>query len=182
MSIASFTTGAPPSERLEQSRRYCEQLTRAAAKNFYYGLKLLPEPKRSAMFAVYAYMRQVDDIADQEDGRSREQRLADLEQWRRLTQAALAGEQPAPADGARDVIWPAFIDVARRYALPATIFDAVIAGQCQDLTPITFETFEQLHDYCYRVAGVVGLASIHIRGFEGGKETEELAVAGGAAF
>ena len=49
-----------------QSRHYCEQLTRTQAKNFYYGLKLLPEPKRSAMFALYAYMRLVDDIADDE--------------------------------------------------------------------------------------------------------------------
>jgi phytoene synthase len=184
MSIASFTTSVDPAERLERSRRYCEQITRAAAKNFYYGLKLLPEPKRSAMFAVYAYMRLVDDIADEEDGRSHEQRVADLEQWRRQTQAALAGQQPAAgaASGERDAVWPAFIDVARRYALPAPIFDAVIAGQCQDLAPITFGTFEQLHDYCYQVAGVVGLASIYIWGFEGGRETEELAIARGVAF
>ena len=49
--------------RLANSRAFCEQLTRRAARNFYYGLKLLPEPKRSAMFALYAYMRLVDDIA-----------------------------------------------------------------------------------------------------------------------
>ena len=55
---------------LARSQNYCEQLTRAQARNFYYGLKLLPEPKRSAMFALYAYMRLVDDIADDEDGRS----------------------------------------------------------------------------------------------------------------
>ena len=65
------------SPRLIQSRAYCARLTREAAKNFYYGLKLLPEPKRSAMFALYAYMRMVDDIADNEDnGRTVGQRIA----------------------------------------------------------------------------------------------------------
>jgi phytoene synthase len=177
MSLASFTPSLAAEERLERSRRYCEQITRAAAKNFYYGLKLLPEPKRSAMFAVYAYMRLVDDIADEDDGRTHDQRVADLEQWRRQTQAAMAGE---PAG--QEPVWPAFSDVARRYALPASIFDAVIAGQCQDLMPVHFATFEQLHEYCYRVAGVVGLASIYIWGFEGGRETEELAIARGVAF
>ena len=53
--------------------------TRTQARNFYYGLKLLPEPKRSAMFALYAYMRLVDDIADQEDGRTIQQRMGDLD-------------------------------------------------------------------------------------------------------
>ena len=59
-----------PTARLESPRADCEYLTRTQARNFYYGLKLLPEPKRSAMFAIYAYMRLVDDIADEDDGRS----------------------------------------------------------------------------------------------------------------
>src|SRR4051812_2828790 len=74
------------------SRAYCEQLTRTQARNFYYGLKLLPEPKRSAMFAIYAYMRLVDDIADEDDGRSIERRVADLEAWRLQTHAVLSGK------------------------------------------------------------------------------------------
>ena len=70
------------SQQLIESRAYCARLTREAAKNFYYGLKLLPEPKRSAMFALYAYMRLVDDIADDDDGKSIEQRVRDLDDWR----------------------------------------------------------------------------------------------------
>ena len=50
---------------LERSRAYCEQLTRQAARNFYYGLRLQAEPRRSAMFTLYAYMRLVDDISDE---------------------------------------------------------------------------------------------------------------------
>src|SRR5882724_7096884 len=99
----STTLSMTQSLALGHSRAYCEQLTKAKAKNFYYGLKLLPEPKRSAMFALYAYMRLVDDIADEEDGRSTAQRLDDLESWRRQTHASLAGE------GVGDhAIWPAF--------------------------------------------------------------------------
>jgi phytoene synthase len=165
--------------RLASSRRYCAQLTRSAAKNFYYGLKLLPEPKRTAMFALYAYMRLVDDIADEDDGRTYDQRLADLEAWRVQTHRALAGE--APTSDSHE-LWPAFSEVAVRYQLPAKIFDAVVEGQRQDLRPEAFDTFDQLLDYCYRVAGVVGLASIYVWGFEGGEETEKLAVERGVAF
>jgi len=166
--------------RLANSRTYCEQLTRRAARNFYYGLKLLPEPKRSAMFALYAYMRLVDDIADGDDGQSHEDRAADLEQWRQETHAVLAGHLPE-LDESHD-LWPAVEEMAHTYRLPAHLFDDVIAGQQQDLQFTGFETFEPLREYCYRVAGVVGLASIYVWGFEGGAETQALAVDRGIAF
>ena len=72
--------------------------------------------------------------------------------------------------------------MVREYRMPRHIFDDVIAGQRQDLQPEPFDTFAQLHAYCYRVAGVVGLASIYIWGFEGGAETEALAIDRGVAF
>ncbi|MDB5305075.1 MAG: farnesyl-diphosphate farnesyltransferase [Phycisphaerales bacterium] len=162
----------------ERSRAFCEQLTRAKARNFYYGLKLLPEPKRSAMFALYAYMRLVDDIADEEDGRSVAQRLGDLEAWRLQTHSVLDGQLPETPHE----VWPAFANMVWRHKLPARLFDEVIAGQRQDLEPAPFEAFGPLHEYCYRVAGVVGLASIYVWGFEGGAETERLAVDLGVAF
>lgn len=165
-------------DRLARSRAYCEQLTRAKARNFYYGLRLLPEPKRAAMFAIYAYMRLVDDIADEEDGRSPEQRIEDLEAWRVQTHAVLQGCDSANGQQ----LWPAFSDVVHRHKLPHKIFDEVIAGQKQDLNFHGFESFEQLFPYCYRVAGVVGLASIHIWGFDGGEEAEFLAMQRGVAF
>src|ERR1700679_2177364 len=101
----TLTLSSPDISTLARSRSYCEQLTRAQARNFYYGLKLLPEPKRSAMFALYAYMRLVDDIADDdEEGRTVEQRLADLESWRLQTHSVLNGHLP---DTTHD-LWPAF--------------------------------------------------------------------------
>ena len=178
-----------PTAALARSRAYCRQLTKEQAKNFYYGLKLLPEPKRSAMFALYAWMRLVDDLADEEDapghaGRSVRRRLDELERWRGQTHRILDGGSANDADIA-DVgreLWPAFAEMVRQYRMPRHLFDDVIAGQRQDLQPEPFDTFEQLHQYCYRVAGVVGLASIYIWGFEGGAQTEQLAVERGVAF
>jgi 15-cis-phytoene synthase len=167
----------PALDELEKSRRYCQCLTRRAARNFYHGLKLLPPAKRASMFALYAYMRLVDDIADTEDGRCYAQRLDELERWREQTHDVLAGR--IPADNAHP-IWPALAEAAG--AIPPLVFDEVIAGQRQDLQPVAFETWEELHQYCYRVAGVVGLASIHIWGFEGGAQTEAMAVDRGVAL
>jgi len=165
-------------DTLAQSHAFCAQLTKSEARNFYYGLKLLPEPKRSAMFVLYAYMRQVDDIADGEDGRSVRQRTDALDAWSESTHAALAGQQPTD----RRPIWPAFTDMVQRYSVPAHVFHEVIAGQRQDLESPRYQTFEDLRQYCYRVAGVVGIASIHIWGFDGGAQTESLAVDRGVAF
>jgi phytoene synthase len=181
-----MSLAAPPDQerssasQLARSRDYCRELTRTAARNFYYGLKLLPEPKRSAMFALYAYMRIVDDIADDDDhGRSPQERSLNLESWRQQTHAVARGDAGAMA--LHDV-WPAFADLVRHYRIPAHIFDEVIAGQRQDLEPVAFTTFEELGEYCYRVAGVVGLASIRVWGYTGGAGTEQLAVARGVAF
>jgi phytoene synthase len=172
-------TDAATSSLLARSRHYCEQLTRTQAKNFYYGLKLLPEPKRSAMFTLYAYMRLVDDIADDENGRTVRQRVDELLAWGAQTHSILDGGTGID-DG--HPLWPAFTEMVHQYHIPRHIFDDVIAGQRQDLQPEPFETFSQLHEYCYRVAGVVGLASIYIWGFEGGAETQALAVDRGLAF
>jgi phytoene synthase len=172
---------------LEQSRDYCEQLTRAYARNFYYGLRLLPPEKRAAMYALYAWMRLVDDIADHEDGRPLSARIAELEAWRADTHAALDSSLPIspsphlPTPSA-SLLWPAFCEMASTYHVPTRVFDEVIAGQEQDLSPISFDTFEELSAYCVRVAGVVGLASIYVWGFEGGEETEQLAIDRGIAF
>ncbi|HEY7119626.1 MAG TPA: phytoene/squalene synthase family protein [Tepidisphaeraceae bacterium] len=175
---------------LDRSRAYCEEVTKTYARNFYYGLRLLPAEKRASMYALYAWMRLVDDIADHEDGRPLDQRGADLEQWRLATHAALNDDLdaiPAPPAEPETLrhsadLWPGFRDMVARHGVPALVFDEVIAGQLQDLRPIAFHTFEQLEQYCYRVAGVVGLASIYVWGFRGGAATERLAVERGLAF
>src|SRR2546421_4236759 len=114
----SLAAAVATDELLRRSRRYCARLTRRQAKNFYYGLRLLPEPRRSAMFALYAYMRLVDDIADGEDGGTTQQRSGELDSWRERTQAALSGDLPG---GEHAELWPAFADMAERYQIPSRI-------------------------------------------------------------
>ncbi len=81
-----------------------------------------------------------------------------------------------------DPVWPAFAEAVQRYHIPLHAFEDMIEGQRQDLQPVPIETFDQLHAYCYRVASVVGLASIYVWGFSGGQATEALAVQRGIAF
>jgi phytoene synthase len=159
-------------------------VTKREARNFYYGLELLPEPKRSAMYALYAYMRLVDDIADDDsNGRTIDQRRRDLEQWEELTHEAIATAHGQDARGTRGhPLWPAFSEMVRQYRVPAKVFGDMIAGQRQDLEPVAMPDFAALYDYCYRVASVVGVASLYVFGFEGGEETLKLGVERGIAF
>lgn len=165
-------------EELARSREYCRVQTRSEARNFYYGLKLLPEPKRSAMYALYTYMRQLDDIVD-DAGRGADEKVAALERWSRLTHCAVRGECPSVSEGQ---LWPAFCELAVGSRIPPDLFDSAIAGQRRDLESRPLRGFAELEQYCYCVAGVVGLASIHIWGFRGGASTEQLAIDRGIAF
>lgn len=182
MSIAPHPTHSTDSmsqtdsPALIASRDYCRRLTRAQARNFYYGLRLLPEPRRSAMYALYAYMRLTDDIAD--DGRPAQLKIADLTAWEHRTL------EVAAADSIRDdhPLWPAFREMISRFNVPLSVFTDAIEGQRRDLQGRRYNTFADLREYCRLVAGVVGVGSIHIWGFTGGPDTEALALARGEAF
>lgn len=164
---------------VEQSQAYCRHLACSQAGSFGYAMRLLPTAKRAAMYALYAWMRLVDDIADQDDGLTSVQRIENLERWHAKTRAAIGGR--IEVDSAPS-IWPAVTDMVERYGIPPEVFDDAIEGQRQDLTGAAFDTFPQLLAYCRRVAGTVGIASIHIWGYRGGEETIELAHDRGVAF
>jgi phytoene synthase len=127
------------------------------------------------MFALYAWMRLLDDIADDGD-ESPAARLTKHDTWQSGTRRALAGEY---VEGA---LWPAFVDMVNRRRVPHHLFDDAIDGQRQDLEPAPLADFAALEQYCYRVAGTVGVASIYIWGFTGGDETVKLAIDRGTAF
>jgi phytoene synthase len=143
--------------KVEESYAWCEGVARNQAKNFYYSFLLLSKPQRRAMCAVYAFMRYCDDLSDDEGVPDRPAAIA---RWREDLAAALAGN---PADHA---VWPAFIDAVTRYKIPQQYFYDMIDGVSSDLEPRRIQTFEELYDYCYHVASVVGLTIIHIFGFE----------------
>lgn len=139
---------------LEASYRHCERVARRRARNFYYSFLALPRPKRRAMCALYAFMRECDDLSDGERA-SRE----GLARWRAQLDEALAGGSPPHP------LWPAFLDTVQRYRIPPECLYGMIEGVAGDLEPRRFETFDELYRYCYLVASVVGIATIHVFGF-----------------
>jgi phytoene synthase len=137
---------------------HCRAVARRRARNFYYGLRLLPEPERSGMFAVYAWMRCADDIVDAA-GAADDERWRRLDAFRRDTDATIAGEPPDD-----DPMWAAMAFTARRFGLAVRPFHELLAGQRDDLRRTRYETFDDLRAYCYRVASTVGLICIEIWG------------------
>ncbi len=178
MSIAVQQTPfySPTESQLTVAYSVCRGITRAAAKNFYYAFLALPKAKRQALCAVYAFMRRCDDIADDASlsGRERRQKLGE---WLGAFHRAQAGE---PTD---DPVFLALTDAQRRFLIPVGLLDELAYGTASDIpdddpyavdpvpvgTPtsplIQYRTFDDLYQYCYKVASVVGLVCIRIFGY-----------------
>jgi phytoene synthase len=163
----------------------CKDITRRAAKNFYYAFLVLPRPKREALCAVYAFMRRCDDISD-DPKLSPAQRYEQLESWLEALHRAQQGNRTD------DAILLALTDTQRRYAIPAGLLDELAHGTAMDVQEtqasvetgsgvIHYRTFEDLRLYCYRVASVVGLVCIHVFGYRD-PAAEPLAERCGLAF
>ena len=157
---------------IEESYAFCERVARTQAKNFYYSFLLLSRPQRQAMCAIYAFMRYCDDLSDAEGVGDR---AGDIARWQADLNSALAGAAP------ENPVWPAFSDAVARYRIPHEYFREMIRGVSSDLEPRQIQTFQELYDYCYHVASVVGLTIIHIFGFNDPRALE-LAERCGVAF
>jgi phytoene synthase len=155
-----------------ESYAFCESIARRQAKNFYYSFLLLDRERRQAMCAIYAFMRYCDDLSDDEGIADRAGAIA---RWRQDLESALAGSAP------KNPLWPAFTDTVARYKIPHEYFFDMIEGVTSDLQPRRIQTFDELYDYCYHVASVVGLTVIHIFGFKS-REALVLAEKCGIAF
>ncbi len=167
----------------------CRHIARSAAKNFYYGFLVLPAPKRNALSAVYAFMRHADDISD-DLSIPAQQRREKLEEWINGLRRVVAGE---PTD---DAVLFALADSQKLYKIPIELLEKLVHGTAMDVpsqgTPpkpapgegvgqLQYETFDQLYDYCYHVASVVGLICIRIFGYRDPR-AEKLAEQTGVAF
>ena len=140
--------------RTQLAYRQCESLTRAAAGNFYYGIRLLPAPKRRAMCAVYAYARRVDDIGDGE--------LPAAEKLRRLDALQSALGELSRTDP--DPVMAALADACERFALPLDALEDLLAGVRMDVLETSYASFPELELYCRRVAGSIGRLCLAIFG------------------
>jgi len=177
---------APTSSQLDVAYSVCRHIARSAAKNFYYGFAVLPRPKRNSLSAVYAFMRRCDDIAD-DNTLSLYDRRNKLAAWLDSVHRALAGY---PTD---EALLLALADTQRRYQIPVGLLDHLAYGTAADveqeppspeqaaiLAP-RYRTFDELKQYCYGVASVVGLVCIRIFGYRD-PAAEALAEKCGLAF
>lgn len=160
------------SDPLAESFTHCQQLARRAASSFYLSFFLLPRAERQAMCALYAFLRRTDDLGDSHAPLPlRRQQLAD---WRRSLERAMAGQFDDP-------LLPALAATLARFGIRPRLLHEVIDGVEQDLDRSRIATFAELDQYCYRVAGTVGLACIRIWGCDD-PQAEPLAIECGLAF
>jgi len=165
---------------LDEAYAECRAIAKREAKNFYYAFVALPVPRRNAICAIYAFMRQADDLSDDESlpREERRRRLAEWQnEWRQVSEG---GET-------NDPVFLAVSDATKRFKIPHSLLDELIAGTTMDLkspagdAPDTYATFADLYQYCYLVASVVGLVCIRIFGYTD-PAAEKLAEETGVAF
>jgi phytoene synthase len=135
------------------------RLTRRSGSNFYYAFLVLPRPRREALYAVYAFCRTVDDIADAAEG-DRAARREALAAWRREVACCFEPGPPPSHPIARRLA-----EAVRAYPIPRAALEAIVDGVEMDLDQAVYETAEDLAPYCYRVASAVGLCCIEIFGY-----------------
>lgn len=153
-------------------KQHTAKLVKAARTNFYYAFVFLPKKKRDAIFAAYAFSRHTDDIID--DAPSPEQAKHDIDIWRKELHACYEGTPTHP-------IAINLQNTLRDFAIPKEHFLALIDGVEMDLVKNRYETFDELYQYCYRVASVVGLICIEIFGYTN-PQTKDYAVNLGLAL
>jgi 15-cis-phytoene synthase len=150
--------------------RYCEAVTGHEARNFAYGIRLLPAPKRQAMSALYAFSRRVDDIGDGD--------LDAAEKVRRLDATREVLVRVREGDVGEDDVDPvavALADATARFALPLGGLDELIDGVQMDVRGETYETWDDLAVYCRCVAGAIGRLSLGVFGTVNGHDHERAA-------
>jgi phytoene synthase len=145
-SRATASTVALGSRPLD-AYEHCRDLARMNATNFYYAIRLLPRPKREAVFAVYAMARRIDDVAD--GGLTRDEKMARLHAER----TALDDLEEAALD---DHVYAALADAAARFPIPLAAYHDLIQGAEMDVLGLSYERFDDLLVYCRRVGGSIG--------------------------
>ena len=173
--MAPIASRAPHAQTsIRDSYEECHSIAKAARSNFYYAFYLLPKPRRDGLAALYAFMRLIDDVAD--DGADVAAKQRGLAKWRAELDEAVTGlDQCFDGTAAMPLldavssvaarVLPALADTLQRYKIPTRYLHDLISGAEMDLTVRRYPTFDRLKEYCYRVAGTVGLTCTHVFGF-----------------
>ncbi len=142
--------------RVDDAYGEVARITRREARNFAWGIAVLPRPKRRAVAALYAFARRVDDIADDP--------ALSFEERRRGLEACRAAVEALPEAPAGDAVLVALSDAATRYPVPRAALLDLVAGGLMDADKSRYADWEELREYCRRVAGAVGLACTAVYG------------------
>jgi 15-cis-phytoene synthase len=172
-------------EDVHAAYRHCEEITWSQARNFAYGIRLLPPAKRQALAAVYAFARRIDDIGDGDlPAPAKLAALADA----RASVTALSAERNPPGGNGRpppgnlDLVLVALADAANRFEIPLAAFGELIDGCEADVRGTTYRTFDDLLHYCRCVAGSIGRLSLGVFGTADAATAAPLADALGVAL
>src|SRR5208282_3546170 len=187
---ARFSAADGTAREIAASYANCHAIARAAHSNFYPAFFLLPKAKSDGIVALYAFMRLIDDVSD--EGANLAEKQRGLATWRAALDEAVTGNSqvfdgtavmPLPGEPCKgeEEILPALVDTVNRYRIPTRYLHDLISGAEMDLTIQAYPSFERLKEYCYRVAGTVGLTCTHVFGFSDSKALE-LAEKLGLAF
>jgi phytoene synthase len=149
---------------VEEAYAEVGRITRREAKNFAYGIMVLPRAKRQAIAAIYAFARRVDDVADGE--LPPEEKRARLEELR-----AALDDEPV------DAVYVALRDARDRFGIPREPLEALVDGGLQDIEQSTYRDFAELRGYCEKVAGAVGLACVPVYGSDDREHAMTLGIA-----
>ncbi len=168
--------------RMNTAYSVCRHIARSSAKNFYYGFMLLPARRRNALSAVYAFMRHADDLSDDPG-------MAPGERRRKLAEFLGSYHRSLESGSTDDPVFLALRDSQQRYGIPMELLDQLVEGtgmdvregSTQDDAPVAvYRSFDELYNYCYHVASVVGLVCIRIFGYRdpiAEKYAEQLGIA-----
>ena len=190
--------GELPARMISASYDYCEELTRIEAANFYHSFKYLPQEVRQSICAYYAFCRRADDIADGDytdlfpggsensseskgyrtkiesimgepvlEREAYDDKMSQLFYYRNKLSTAYTTVTST------DPIFIALKDTVEKFRIPRSLLDDMISGMEDDLHRDRFETFEDLYEYCYKVASTVGLVCIEIYGYTGPEAKDE---------
>lgn len=153
-------------QQLKDAYAQCRAITRKHAKTFYMATRFLPNHKQRGIFAIYSLCRYIDDLVDEAEDLVQKQQLSHseikikLNQWKQKLQDTYEGKS------FNNPILIAFSDVLRRYNIPIKMPFELMEGVCMDLYKKRYESFDEVYDYSFKVASIVGLMTSQVFGYE----------------
>tara|TARA_B100001059_G_C17817235_1_gene576069 strand:+ start:1181 stop:2110 length:930 start_codon:yes stop_codon:yes gene_type:complete len=176
-----MSLGTPTDGLLDDAFNACSADVRHRARNFWFGLRLLPADRFEALCAIYAWMRHADDLADGDEGLDPSDRRRRIELYRGRTRAMFENETISEPDSGEHYIFRAMREVLHRHELDRRDFELVIEGQLADLEPCRLSSRDELLTYCDQVASTVGRICVSVWGASD-PESLRLATERGSAF